>query len=123
MFLKEIPAEYIVETRPRAGILRPAYAPPSRPYGSGGGYSPGSSYPNRGGNRYDSAPSRTATSAATANEVPGGYKLGARVRHAKFGEGTILTFDGDGDRMRVEVRFREAGTKWLMLAQARLESL
>lgn len=55
--------------------------------------------------------------------MPGGYRLGARVRHAKFGEGTILTFDGDGDRMRVEVRFREAGTKWLMLAQARLEAL
>ncbi len=123
IFVREIPPEYIVETRPRAGILRPTFASSSRPYGSGGGYSPGSNYPSRGGNRYDSAPSRTATSAATANEVPGGYKLGARVRHAKFGEGTILTFDGDGDRMRVEVRFREAGTKWLMLAQARLEAL
>ncbi len=123
MFLKEIPAETVVETRPRSGILRPAFAAPSRPYGSGGGYSPGSAYPSRGGHRYDSPPARTATSAATSSEVPGGYKLGARVRHPKFGEGTILTFDGDGDRMRVEVRFREAGTKWLMLAQARLETL
>lgn len=129
LFLKEIPAEYIVETRPRAGILRPAYAPPARAYGSGagygggygGGYGQGGAYPSRG--RYDGAPARTATTAATAAEVPGGYKLGARVRHPRFGEGTILTFDGDGDRMRVEVRFREAGTKWLMLAQARLEAL
>jgi DNA helicase-2/ATP-dependent DNA helicase PcrA len=121
MFLKEIPAETIAETRPRAGILRPSFSRAA--YGSGSAYSPGSSYASRGGNRYDSAPSRTVTSAATTDEVPGGYKLGARVRHARFGEGTILTFDGDGDRIRVEVRFREAGTKWLMLAQARLEAL
>ncbi len=124
MFIKDIPAEYIVETRPRAGILRPAFSAPSRAYGGGGGYSSGGiAYGNRGNGRYEGPPARTQTSAATASEVPGGYKLGARVRHPKFGEGTILTFDGDGDRMRVEVRFREAGTKWLMLAQARLEAL
>jgi len=128
MFIKEIPAEFIVETRPRAGILRPAYAPPSRGgyggsgYNSGGGYGSGG-YGNRNNGGYGGAPARTVTTAATSSEVPGGYKLGGRVRHPKFGEGTILAFDGDGDRMRVEVRFREAGTKWLMLAQARLEAL
>jgi len=122
MFIREIPPETIVETRPRAGILRPAYAQQQRPYGSGGAYSPGSSYASRGG-RQDSAPSRTATTAATANEVPGGYKLGARVRHEKFGEGTILAFDGDGERMQVEIRFSEAGTKRLVLSRANLQML
>jgi len=123
MFIREIPPETIVETRPRAGILRPAYAQQQRPYGSGGAYSPGSSYASRGGNRDYGPPSRTATTAATANAVPGGYKLGARVRHAKFGEGTILAFDGDGDRMQVEIRFGEAGTKRLVLSRANLQML
>jgi DNA helicase-2/ATP-dependent DNA helicase PcrA len=126
MFIKEIPAEYIVETRPRAGILRPAYAPAARG-GYGGGYGSGNSYGSNGyGNRsggYNGPPARTVTTAATSSEIPGGFKLGGRVRHPKFGEGTILSFDGDGDRMRVEVKFREAGTKWLMLAQAKLEAL
>jgi DNA helicase-2/ATP-dependent DNA helicase PcrA len=122
MFIKEIPAETIVETRPRAGLLRPAFAAPSRGGYGGGGYSSSGGYGGRGNGGY-AAPARTQTTAATANEVPGGYKLGGRVRHPKFGEGTILAFDGDGDRMRVEVKFREAGTKWLMLAQAKLEAL
>ncbi|MDR3419547.1 MAG: DNA helicase II [Nevskia sp.] len=113
LFLKEIPAEYVVETRPRAGILRPAYASPQRPYGSG-------NYGREGGGRH-APPARTA--APAGSEGPGGFKLGQRVVHAKFGEGTILSFDGDGDRSRVEVRFRDAGNKWLMLAQAKLQAL
>ena len=119
IFLKEIPAEYVVETRPRAGILRPAFAASGRSYGGGsggGGYGSG----GYGGGRY-AAPARTAAP-AVSDSGPGGFKLGQRVRHAKFGEGTILGFDGDGDRTRVEVRFRDAGTKWLMLMQARLEA-
>ena len=60
---------------------------------------------------------------ATTGEGPGGFRLGARVRHAKFGEGTILSFDGDADRTRIEIKFRDAGTKWLMLSYAHLEKL
>ncbi len=51
---------------------------------------------------------------------PQGLNLGQRVRHARFGEGTILQFDGDGERTRVEVRFESAGSKWLMLSVANL---
>ena len=52
-----------------------------------------------------------------------GLKLGQRVQHKSFGEGMITAFDGDGDRVRVEVRFRDAGTKWLMLSYANLQPL
>jgi DNA helicase-2/ATP-dependent DNA helicase PcrA len=125
LFLKEIPAECVVETRPRAGLLRPAFSAVQRPYGSGGaGYGGGNGSAHSGraaAPRYGMPERRTEM--PTSSSGPGGYKLGARVRHAKFGEGTILSFDGDGDRTRVEVRFRDAGTKWLMLAQARLEAL
>jgi len=103
-FLKEIPAECIVETRPRSGITRPMYTreAPARSYGSA------SSGASLGGH----------ASLAPAN---GGFKLGQRVRHAKFGEGTILNFEGDGPRTQVEVRFKSSGIKVLMLAMAKLE--
>jgi len=45
------------------------------------------------------------------------------VQHKNFGEGMITAFDGDGERVRVEVRFREVGSKWLMLSYANLQPL
>ena len=118
MFIKEIPAECVVEMRPRAGLLRPAYQPPARNYLTGGGYGGG-----RDASRNNYAPQRTAPSAATSEVGPGGFKLGSRVLHPRFGEGTILSFDGDGPRTQVEVRFRESGTKRLMLSHANLQAL
>ncbi|MFN2300463.1 MAG: DNA helicase II [Gammaproteobacteria bacterium] len=56
-------------------------------------------------------------------ETPGGLKLGQRVRHAKFGEGVVLNFEGAGEHARVEVNFHDGGTKWLVIAYAKLEPL
>jgi DNA helicase-2/ATP-dependent DNA helicase PcrA len=129
LFLREIPADCVVETRPRAGVLRPAFSGSVPAYnrsgGSGSGSGRGPGYGSREASpRYGShGPPRPAQPALTTREGPGGFSLGSRVRHARFGEGTILAFDGDGDRTRVEIRFREAGTKWLMLSYAQLEAL
>jgi DNA helicase-2/ATP-dependent DNA helicase PcrA len=49
-----------------------------------------------------------------------GYKVGQSVAHAKFGTGIIIDFEGRGADARVQVKFRDAGTKWLALAYARL---
>jgi DNA helicase II / ATP-dependent DNA helicase PcrA len=51
----------------------------------------------------------------------GGIRLGQRVRHGKFGEGTVLDLEGQGSHARVQVNFERQGTKWLMLAYANLE--
>jgi len=51
------------------------------------------------------------------------FSLGQRVRHALFGEGTILNFEGAGAHARVQVNFESEGSKWLMLSYAKLESL
>ena len=51
-----------------------------------------------------------------------GFRLGQRVRHAKFGEGVILQCEGDGSQARVQVNFADAGIKWLMLAYANLQA-
>ncbi|HEX7416583.1 MAG TPA: DNA helicase II [Steroidobacteraceae bacterium] len=52
-----------------------------------------------------------------------GMRLGARVRHGKFGEGVILNVEGNGPHARVEVNFESQGRKWLMLAYANLEPM
>jgi DNA helicase-2/ATP-dependent DNA helicase PcrA len=61
-----------------------------------------------------------ATPRATANNAP--WKVGQGVRHAKFGAGVILAYEGGADA-RVQVNFRDAGTKWLALEYAKLEAL
>jgi DNA helicase-2/ATP-dependent DNA helicase PcrA len=52
-----------------------------------------------------------------------GVRLGARVRHGKFGEGVILNVEGNGPHARVQVSFERQGTKWLMVQYANLEPL
>ncbi|WP_428311074.1 hypothetical protein [Hydrocarboniphaga sp.] len=50
-------------------------------------------------------------------------RLGQRVSHAEFGEGVILSFEGEGERAQIEIRFREAGIKRLMLGFAKLQAM
>ncbi len=92
-FIKEIPSELLEEIRPRIQISRPIY----QPHRSGMG-------------RVHEEPANT-----------GGVRLGQRVRHGKFGEGTVLDLEGQGSHARVQVNFERQGTKWLMLAYANLE--
>ena len=51
------------------------------------------------------------------------FSLGQRVHHSLFGEGTILNFEGAGAQARVQVNFENEGSKWLMLAYAKLEAV
>ena len=50
-----------------------------------------------------------------------GYSIGQVVRHAKFGLGTIVNYEGTGDSMRLQIKFKKAGTKWLISSYAKLE--
>ena len=52
-----------------------------------------------------------------------GYKVGQSVAHAKFGTGIIIDFEGRGSDARVQVKFRETGTKWLALEYAKLSAV
>lgn len=42
------------------------------------------------------------------------FHLGQTVYHRIFGEGVVLQFEGDGDELKVKVRFKQVGTKTLM---------
>jgi len=93
-FLREVPPELMEEVR-GGGVSRPAAAA-ANPFGS--------------------AP------AAKAVET-GDFRLGQRVLHPKFGEGVVLSAEGQGAQARIQVNFKEVGAKWLVLAYARLEAV
>jgi DNA helicase-2/ATP-dependent DNA helicase PcrA len=50
----------------------------------------------------------------------GGLSIGQNVSHVRFGDGVIVAAEGSGNDARVQVKFGAAGTKWLMLAMAKL---
>ncbi|MCR3755576.1 MAG: ssDNA translocase and dsDNA helicase - DNA helicase II [Sodalis sp. Psp] len=52
-----------------------------------------------------------------------GFIIGQRVRHPKFGEGTVINLDGNGKHSRLQIAFYGRGIKWLVAAYARLETI
>ncbi len=42
------------------------------------------------------------------------WKLGMNVQHSKFGEGIILGVEGEKDQLRLQIKFREHGSKWIL---------
>ena len=61
--------------------------------------------------------------APTISEEHAGLRIGQAVRHPKFGQGMILNSEGSGAQARVQVQFEDpdVGSKWLVLAYAKLE--
>jgi len=96
-FIREIPTDLIEEVRPRIQVSRPVYNSPS-------------SY-------------ASSRSSSLYEETPNGIRLGQRVRHGKFGDGVVLNLEGQGTHARVEVRFENLGSKWLVLSYANLETI
>jgi len=54
-------------------------------------------------------------------EAEEGLRLGMRVRHIKFGVGTVRRLEGSGENQKVTVYFKSAGPKKLLLRFAGLE--
>ena len=93
-FIREIPSEYVQEVRLKNTITRPVTASKS-------------------------------SSLSFTEDAPEGvpFKIGERVYHAKFGEGQVLQFEGGGASARIQVNFEWEGTKWLVVAYAKLQSM
>ena len=106
-FLSELPPEALEDVRPRISVSRPLYASERIALAA----------PAHG-----TEPRRRSRAMPIAGEdIP--MRLGTRVRHAKFGEGTILRFEGQGDSRQVHVNFENVGQKILMFELARLEQI
>lgn len=73
---------------------------------------------------HSAAPAAWATAPAPPPPAPAhpghGFRVGQAVFHNKFGEGVIVTLEGQGDDARAQVRFGRHGSKWLALALAKL---
>ena len=60
-----------------------------------------------------------STSGIAVADAP--FKLGQRVRHEKFGEGVVLSCEGEGGNARVQINFERVGEKRLVMQYARLD--
>jgi DNA helicase-2/ATP-dependent DNA helicase PcrA len=98
-FIKEVPPDIVAEVRPRVQVTRALAAARMR----------------------REQPAAPAIRFRSEEPPPPGMRLGARVRHGKFGEGVVLNVEGSGAHARVQVNFEQQGTKWLMMQNANLE--
>ncbi len=55
--------------------------------------------------------------------VPAGLQKGSRVRHGKYGEGTVILREGDGEDAKLTVHFARFGVKKLIEKFAQLEKI
>ena len=92
-FLRELPPECVDEIRLQNQVSRPA---------SSGRFT------------------NTITTESFDNS---GFSLGQSVMHPKFGEGVVLNYEGNGPQSRIQVNFDGVGSKWLVVAYARLEAI
>ncbi|ELB2059080.1 DNA helicase II [Vibrio parahaemolyticus] len=92
-FIRELPETCLDEVRMKAQVSRPASS------------------------------GRFSQTAVKENFNETGFSLGSRVMHPKFGEGTIINFEGSGPQSRVQIAFNGEGIKWLVTDYARLEKL
>ena len=73
-------------------------------------------------------PGKPGSFARPAMDIPeahgaAGLKKGQRVRHSKYGEGTVLLREGEGEDAKLTVMFNRHGLKKLMEKFANLEKL
>jgi DNA helicase-2/ATP-dependent DNA helicase PcrA len=92
-FIGEIPSELLVEVRPRISIS-----------------------PSLGAWSEDVIDS-------PQKRVQSPLRIGQRVAHDGFGEGVVIEYEGQGRHARVQVRFKTAGMKWMMLEYAKLRPI
>jgi DNA helicase II / ATP-dependent DNA helicase PcrA len=85
-------------------------------FGFGSGYptSRGAAPVNYGRDTFANPPTPPQKSA------PQGLQAGQKVFHTKFGEGSIVSIEGQGDDARAQVNFPRHGIKWLALSVAKL---
>lgn len=129
-----VPSRFLKEAQP---ILNPnAYEKEKRTEFSDYGYKGGNRYAYNDENDdlpisqskiggYSSNYAKTMLSGNTPKENKnadyGGYKSGVKVKHVKFGEGTVIDVKGAGDNIIVDVAFKGVGIKALSVKYAPME--
>ena len=110
-FLDEIPPQLLRHEESRAEVMRSSSA-------RGWGYAPN---PYRRAPDQAARPSRTYAAEDEDQSGRGGLTSGAKVRHAMFGTGTVLSVQELDDDLKLVVKFTTVGTKTLRAKYAKLE--
>jgi ATP-dependent DNA helicase UvrD/PcrA len=75
-----------------------------------------------GGIRHSSSAPSAAAKAAPGRKSSGGkWTMGTRIRHPRFGNGTILRTEGEGDDLKLTISFMSHGLKKMIAKYAELE--
>ena len=98
-FLAELPTENLQEINSRANLT---------------------SYNNDSSNKNEQFYQDRKKSYIKKKKESDGYTLGRKVKHNRFGEGTIVNLDGEGEHRRVQIAFIHEGVKWLVVKLANL---
>jgi DNA helicase-2/ATP-dependent DNA helicase PcrA len=114
-FLDEIPDEHLkwITPRQRTAAAQPSWAGAFR-RGQGG-------WQGEAGSTFAPRTARTQASGVTVGDQC--FHIGVGVRHARFGEGTVVALNGSGAEAQARIEFRDAGIKTLALGVAKLEVL
>ena len=105
-FLDEVPAELLkwLSAKPKNLLAMEPHAPLSGEYA-------------------DRNLSSFASSIGSTTRTDSGFRIGQQVSHAKFGHGVIISADGSGKNVQVEVNFVDHGIKRLALEYAKLTAM
>lgn len=93
-----IPSRFLDEI-PDALLKRLNSKPAPKPYATGGNYQ------------------------ATSSSQQYPFKIGQSVRHAKFGEGVVVSYEGNANDLAIKINFGREGLKTLMMEYAKLEKI
>ena len=114
-FLDEIPEEHLKWLTPKEGSRLAS----SGAWPAAGAYRRGDAYGRPSTGVAAPRQARSMTSGVLVGDKH--FRIGQGVRHAKFGEGTIIGLSGAGTDAQAQIQFREAGTKTLALGIAKLD--
>ncbi len=93
-------------------------------FGSGNASYSGASdaYSERARGQFGTDYSKYATPVPPQRQEASGhsFKVGQKLFHAKFGEGTVTALEGSGEDARAQINFPRHGVKWLALSVAKL---
>lgn len=110
-FLKELPEDVFEEVRPLSSPKPHSISPRASEWRRDNYLGPSQSF------------KATRVTAPVASTNESGYRVGETVFHPKFGEGVIADWEGSGANQRVQVKFKQHGAKWLVLAYAQLKKV
>ncbi len=72
---------------------------------------------------YNAMPNVMSKHQSTEQKSAMPWKIGQSVLHAKFGQGVVVSYEGNANDLRVQVNFGREGLKWLALEYAKLEKI